>query len=58
MRTYGLIKFGMRGCCPGHDLLPRDSYNSHRCRKYRRIQTKKARRHERRFTKILIQKDI
>lgn len=52
MRTYGLIKFGMRGCCAGHDELPRDSYNSPRSKRSRRNKTKRARRRERRLIRM------
>lgn len=48
MKPYGLHKYGMRGCCPGHDEFPRESYSSRRSKKRHRLNTKKKRREFRR----------
>lgn len=46
MRAYG-VKRGDRGCCPGHDKFPRDTYRSRRSKKARakanRLAHKRAR---------------
>jgi hypothetical protein len=46
MKAYGVDRQD-RGCCPGHDKFPRDSYNSARSRrahkKANRIAHKRAR---------------
>ena len=43
MKTYG-VKRKDRGCCPGHDKYPKESYNSRRSKKAHRIATKQAHR--------------
>lgn len=46
MKAYGVDRKD-RGCCPGHDKFPSDSYNSRRSKKARaraaRIAHKRAR---------------
>jgi len=34
MKAYGVDRKD-RGCCPGHDKFPKDSYNSRRSKKAR-----------------------
>jgi hypothetical protein len=53
MRPYGLRHRQERGCCPGHDDFPRDTYKNRRSIKaHRRRDTKIARRRERRTAKV------
>ncbi len=41
MKTYGVDK-GDRGCCPGHDKFPRETYSNRRSVKAHRRDTKIA----------------
>ena len=65
MKLYGLELFGknhaVRGCCPGHDLFPRETYNNKRSVKAHRRDTKLAHRqarHAYRREVRIIQKEI
>lgn len=55
MRTYGVNR-GDRGCCPGHDLTPRETYNNRRSKKAHTRDARKAARRERRKQKQLLNK--
>jgi hypothetical protein len=58
MKPYGLDKYGMRGCCPGHDEFPRETYNSRRSKKRHRLDTKKKRREFRRKQRQKLREQI
>lgn len=49
MKTYGLTDRSLRGCCPGHDKFPRESYNNRRSKRRNRLTTKIMRRRQRRI---------
>jgi len=49
MKAYGLVDRTLRGCCPGHDAFPRESYNNRRSIKKHRSETLRNRRRERRL---------
>ena len=53
MKLYGLDIYGKnwntRGCCPGHDLFPREKYSNRRSTKAHREATKLAHRLARRI---------
>lgn len=55
MRAYGLDKYHMRGCCPGHDTFPREKYESRRSDKAHSRDTKIMRRMSRRNAKLRLQ---
>jgi hypothetical protein len=48
MKLYGIDVYGKhhitRGCCPGHDLFPRETYRNRRSVKAHRRDTKLAHR--------------
>jgi hypothetical protein len=58
MKPYGLDEHGMRGCCPGHDEFPMESYSSRRSKKCHRMTTKRKRREFRRRQKQNLQEQI
>lgn len=41
MKAYG-VKRGDRGCCPGHDKYPADSYNTRRSKREHTRLTREA----------------
>ena len=53
MKAYG-VKRKDRGCCPGHDLFPPDSYNSNRSKRAHARAAKIAHRRARRQARIEI----
>lgn len=58
MHTYGLRNIYQRGCCPGHDPFPRDSYRNRRSVKKHRLITKIYRRIERRVTRMALRCNV
>lgn len=56
MKPYG-IKKKDRGCCPGHDKFPNETYNTHSSQKAKRRDTKYAHGRERINNKINFNKD-
>ena len=62
MKLYGIDIYGKswntRGCCPGHDLFPRESYSNRRSVKKHRADTKLAHRLARRIGRYRIEKEI
>lgn len=57
MKPYGVTRRD-RGCCPGHDKYPRDTYNSRRSKKARsrdkQVSHQVARSRERNEVKALV----
>jgi hypothetical protein len=51
MKAYGVNPRFDRGCCPGHDTFPRDSYKNSRSKRAHRRDTKIAHRRARRVAK-------
>ena len=57
MKPYG-VKRGDRGCCPGHDLFPRETYSSRRSKKAHTRDTKLAHRLERHKSKRSLREEL
>ena len=57
MKPYG-VKRKDKGCCPGHDKFPKDSYNNKRSKKAHAKAKKKAHKRGRREQKRMTQDDM
>jgi hypothetical protein len=57
MKAYG-VKRKDRGCCPGHDKFPNDTYNTRASLKARRRARLKAHKRARAWNKIEVRKAL
>lgn len=57
MRAYGVDRKD-RGCCPGHDKFPWDSYNSRRSKKAHRKATRCAHKRARARARVEVRQEF
>lgn len=57
MKAYGVDRKD-RGCCPGHDKFPSDSYNSTRSKKCRARMKRIAHKRARARARVVTTKEI